>query len=201
MTAEEVLRVMETGIRLNARRLARRCPQSSLTADDLEQEARVAVLKAMPQYDPTRAKVVTYFPKRVYGAMLDALRDESFAPRLAVQRGEPLVKVVTFTAFNRCAYRTQDGEDPKGYGVYRIDPAHHDPEPADCTRVEFAALCRRLFDGLTAAERRVLVLYYCDGLTMKQIAGRLGVSESRVSQIHSAVLGRCRASDPREVAA
>lgn len=61
------------------------------------------------------------------------------------------------------------------------------------------ALCR-----LRARERRILTLYYCHELTMKQIADRMGVGESRISQLHSAALGRLKVGvnallQPREV--
>lgn len=38
--------------------------------------------------------------------------------------------------------------------------------------------------GLPPQERTVVTLYYFEGLTLKEIKGALGVSESRVSQIH-----------------
>jgi len=47
---------------------------------------------------------------------------------------------------------------------------------------------------LREREQQVITLYYEEELTMKQIAGRLEVDESRVSQIHSAALARLRMS-------
>lgn len=46
--------------------------------------------------------------------------------------------------------------------------------------------------GLTRAERLILVLYYYEQMTMKQIGDTLDLSESRVSQMHSAILSRLR---------
>ncbi|MBV8353842.1 MAG: FliA/WhiG family RNA polymerase sigma factor [Candidatus Eremiobacteraeota bacterium] len=40
-------------------------------------------------------------------------------------------------------------------------------------------------DALPPQERIVISLYYFEGLTLKEIKGALGVSESRVSQIHA----------------
>ena len=40
-------------------------------------------------------------------------------------------------------------------------------------------------EELNAQERTVISMYYFDGLTLKEIKGALGVSESRVSQIHA----------------
>jgi len=54
-------------------------------------------------------------------------------------------------------------------------------------------LLAAVIDELPAKERTVLSLYYFDELTMKEIGAVLEVSESRVSQIHSAALLRIRA--------
>ena len=42
--------------------------------------------------------------------------------------------------------------------------------------------------GLSDKERRVVAMYYFDGLTMKEVGSILGISESRVCQIHSQVM-------------
>ncbi|RME36404.1 MAG: FliA/WhiG family RNA polymerase sigma factor [Planctomycetota bacterium] len=46
--------------------------------------------------------------------------------------------------------------------------------------------------GLTRAERLILMLYYYEEMTMKEIGMALDLSESRVSQMHSAILERLR---------
>ncbi|MGB2987073.1 MAG: FliA/WhiG family RNA polymerase sigma factor [Phycisphaerae bacterium] len=46
--------------------------------------------------------------------------------------------------------------------------------------------------GLTRAERLILILYYYEEMTMKEIGMTLDLSESRVSQMHSAILTRLK---------
>jgi RNA polymerase sigma factor for flagellar operon FliA len=46
--------------------------------------------------------------------------------------------------------------------------------------------------GLNRAERLILVLYYYEEMTMKEIGETLDLSESRVSQMHSAILARLK---------
>jgi len=46
--------------------------------------------------------------------------------------------------------------------------------------------------GLSRAERLIVILYYFEEMTMKEIGETLDLSESRVSQMHSAILGRLR---------
>jgi RNA polymerase sigma factor for flagellar operon FliA len=47
--------------------------------------------------------------------------------------------------------------------------------------------------GLSRAERLIIVLYYFEEMTMKEIGSTLDLSESRVSQMHSSILARLRA--------
>lgn len=47
-------------------------------------------------------------------------------------------------------------------------------------------------DLLPERERLVLILYYYEEMTLKEIGAILGVSESRVSQIHTKAIGRLR---------
>lgn len=52
----------------------------------------------------------------------------------------------------------------------------------------------RALSRLRERERRILTFYYFEELTMSQIADRLHVDESRVSQLHSAALVRLKSS-------
>jgi RNA polymerase sigma factor for flagellar operon FliA len=47
--------------------------------------------------------------------------------------------------------------------------------------------------GLSRAERLILILYYYEEMTMKEIGMTLDLSESRVSQMHSSILARLKA--------
>ncbi len=46
--------------------------------------------------------------------------------------------------------------------------------------------------GLNRNERLIIILYYYEELTMKEIGQTLGLSESRVSQMHSSIVGRLK---------
>jgi RNA polymerase sigma factor for flagellar operon FliA len=46
--------------------------------------------------------------------------------------------------------------------------------------------------GLSRAERLIVLLYYYEEMTMKEIGSTLDLSESRVSQMHSAIIKRLR---------
>ena len=46
--------------------------------------------------------------------------------------------------------------------------------------------------GLTKSERLIIILYYFEEMTMKEIGATLDLSESRVSQIHSSIVERIK---------
>ena len=73
--------------------------------------------------------------------------------------------------------------------VERIDTIADDDERSDpehaATATEAKARFRRAFDLLPRREREVAVLLYVKNLTLREIGEILGVSESRVCQIHT----------------
>jgi RNA polymerase sigma factor for flagellar operon FliA len=73
--------------------------------------------------------------------------------------------------------------------------AGDEADPFDlCYRSEQREILNRALSHLRERERQIIALYYQQELTMKQIAERLNVDESRVSQLHSAALVRLRSS-------
>jgi RNA polymerase sigma factor for flagellar operon FliA len=79
----------------------------------------------------------------------------------------------------------------------RIEPAllaGNEADPFDlCYRREQREILGRALSHLRERDRHIITLYYRQELTMKQIAERLHVDESRVSQLHSAALVRLKA--------
>jgi RNA polymerase sigma factor for flagellar operon FliA len=59
-------------------------------------------------------------------------------------------------------------------------------------KIELQKLLAVGIDGLPEKERLVLSLYYFEGLTMKEVGLVLGITESRVSQLHSKAVIRLR---------
>ncbi len=70
-------------------------------------------------------------------------------------------------------------------------PARPDTQPDRiCARGELREALSRAMDMLPERYRKVVVLYYTNDLTMKEIGGMLGINESRVSQIHKSALAK-----------
>ncbi len=59
-------------------------------------------------------------------------------------------------------------------------------------QVEVQERVRAAMAQLPARERRIIGLYYFGEVTMKQIGARIGVNESRVSQLHARAMQRLR---------
>ena len=57
-------------------------------------------------------------------------------------------------------------------------------------RIQKSDLMRLVTKGLNRNERLIIILYYYEELTMKEIGATLDLSESRVSQMHSAIVQR-----------
>ncbi len=57
---------------------------------------------------------------------------------------------------------------------------------------EMVALLKHAIQELDEKEQQVMILYYYDELTLKEIGKILGVSESRISQIHAKALVKLR---------
>jgi len=53
-------------------------------------------------------------------------------------------------------------------------------------------LMKLVTKGLNRNERLIIILYYYEELTMKEIGNTLGLSESRVSQMHSSIVARLK---------
>jgi RNA polymerase sigma factor for flagellar operon FliA len=80
---------------------------------------------------------------------------------------------------------------PEALLVRDILPCPHSIDPGDAAaRAELIDAVAMRIGELPDAERRVITMYYREGLLLREIGEVLGVTESRVSQIHSRALAR-----------
>jgi RNA polymerase sigma factor for flagellar operon FliA len=87
--------------------------------------------------------------------------------------------------------RSGEEQEPSTLGDHLADPNALDIETrleAEQTRV----VMMRTLDQLPEQERLVVSLYYYEHLTLCEIGRALGISESRVSQVHSRAMSRLR---------
>lgn len=88
---------------------------------------------------------------------------------------------------------TQYGDDDKDKDIREIDIIRDKKSTAPPIEAQKRDLKNLLTRGLTRAERLIIVLYYYEEMTMKEIGATLDLSESRVSQMHSSILARLKA--------
>lgn len=89
------------------------------------------------------------------------------------------------------SYEDLTSSDDDGPGEY---VANDDPGPEKhVTGLSFKESLAQAIDNLPEREKLVLALYYDEELNLKEIGQVLGVSESRVSQIHSQAAARLKA--------
>ena len=85
---------------------------------------------------------------------------------------------------------SEDGESVKINDI--SDYAEKDTVFEQLEKKELKQVLSQILSELPENELRVIQLYYFEELMIKEIAQILELSESRVSQIHSKVLGKLR---------
>lgn len=215
----ELIRRHVPVVRQLAEREVQRLPRS-VDVEDLVQEGSFGLMDALEKFDPARGiKFKTYCATRVRGAMLDALRNLDWVPRLERQRTGQVER-------ERAAFRERHGRDPSDGeiaarldlnerdvmrtaprqmhsvsdrrhaggedGDHPLDTIARSGEDGPSETVHRADLLAELGRLLSDKERHILTMYYKRGLTLKQIGAQLSITESRVCQIHANMIRRLK---------
>ena len=119
--------------------------------------------------------------------------EEEISRRLGLPTAEydKLMKdatTVTQVSLSRKWFETDSHKDVREIDVLE-DKRSEDPFRA-AQRKDIKELVTR---GLSRAERLIIILYYFEEMTMKEIGETLDLSESRVSQMHSSIIMRLKA--------
>lgn len=190
-------------------------PHGALGYEDLIGHAVVGLIDAIEKFDPCRnVKFETYALTRIRGEVIDVIRSLDWTPR-SVRRLETQLRQAYSELECKLRRPPNDVEtaDHLGMSVEDLEGALADvgqsavlsldemiasggeimagssddsDDPAECAaRSDQKRLLARAIDDLPERERTVIALYYYDSLTQKEIAAALGVTESRVCQIHT----------------
>ncbi|MGE3180165.1 MAG: FliA/WhiG family RNA polymerase sigma factor [Phycisphaerae bacterium] len=110
--------------------------------------------------------------------------------RLAPGDFEKLIRDANAVSLVSLSKKFNDSDSSRDVFELDVTPNAHDSDPVmDAQKQDVRDLVTK---GLSRAERLIIVLYYYEQMTMKQIGQTLDLSESRVSQMHSAILQRLR---------
>jgi RNA polymerase sigma factor for flagellar operon FliA len=191
----------------------------SLERDDLEAIGMLGLISAADSWEPERGlKFSTFAFPRVRGAILDELRRMDFLPRGRREKVRELDRVVSeleqstgappapeeiagalgvsldevdeiLTSAKSAGQASLDDGPSEELSAMLSDPRSDDPV-GSAEWQEMKHLLVRAISELPDQERTVITLYYGEELLLKEIGEVLGVTESRVSQIHSRALYR-----------
>jgi RNA polymerase sigma factor for flagellar operon FliA len=189
--------------------------RAPLSREDLVSAGLVGLLKAARDYDPSHeAEFQTYAYIRIRGAVLDELKADAFMPAavnkqireatklridLMEKRGtapsdEELAGKLQITVdklyqlFNnaRASHFLSFDQSYEDEPLSNYLTAENSPDPSQ--HLQQGELVEQLAEAiaqLDERQRQIVVLYYQQELTMKQIAEVFGLTEPRVSQLHA----------------
>ena len=218
---EEVVDRYAPLVKRIAHHLLLRMP-ASVQIDDLIQSGMIGLLEAAKKYDVSKgASFETYAGIRIRGSMLDEVRKGDWAPRSVHRKSRKVAEAIKAIE-SRTGKDAKDPEiakelnidlnayfailqDASGSRLFSFDDVMEGddsaielavgdlPGPCDgLQRDTFKANLANAISGLPDREKLVLALYY-EELNLKEIGEVIGVSESRVSQIHSQAAMRLKA--------
>jgi RNA polymerase sigma factor for flagellar operon FliA len=187
-----------------AGRLRTRMPES-VEQDDLVSDGVLGLMDAIERFEPNRGlSFQTFAVPRIRGAIIDGMRSMDFVPR-SVRDKLRVIARARVTLEERLGRIPEDSEVAveSGIDIHQLrdltrqatsnhanlddfDLADELSSAAD-HRVEQSDVktsLMRVVEQLRERDQVIIALYYFEGLTLAEIGQVLGVTESRVSQVH-----------------
>jgi RNA polymerase sigma factor FliA len=193
-----------------ARRLAARTGWA-VSPDDLWSAGALGLIEAGRRFDPGRdVRFETFAEHRIRGAMLDEMRRMDHLPRRLraeverIERARAALAQRLSREPDLAELAAEVGQQPENVAealqlLQPAMPVHddlaHDGQPPPEDAIDRGQLQGRLARAIAALPERLgvlLALYYDEGLTYREIAKVMGVSEPRVCQLHGDAVKRLR---------
>jgi RNA polymerase sigma factor for flagellar operon FliA len=191
---------------------------SAIDVDDLISYGIIGLIDALEKYDPSKqVKFETYAYFRIRGAIIDELRKQDWVPRSLRQKAKKIERTIDLIE-SKLGRQAKDEEIAQYLSISvdklqnimgelhssiifsldeqiveragtikAISNESGDPQQLIGTK-EVKEILGHAIDELPERENKIISLYYFDELTLKEIGLVLGISESRVSQLHTRAL-------------
>ena len=117
--------------------------------------------------------------------------DEELAKELEISTDE-LLNWQGQTKMSNLISLDEYSEEGSESGIEAVGNAHFDCPEEAVEKEELKKMIVEALELLTEKERSVVVLYYYEDMTLKEISMVLEVSESRVSQLHTKALNKMK---------
>lgn len=119
--------------------------------------------------------------------------DHDLAEALNISEGELRRMRANLRSLSFVSIEQLEGGETLEHSLERLLADTRQPDPLSTAHTEaFRRALQEAICLLPERERRVLMMYYRDELTMKQISAMLRVTESRICQIHGHAITRLR---------
>lgn len=192
-----------------------------IQVEDLIQAGMIGLIEAARNFDQTKgAAFITYAGIRIRGSMLDEIRKGDWAPR-SVHRNSRILAKATREIENQKGRDVRDREVAKFLDI-GITEYHQMLQDASTTKIfafedlginedaldyignpitgpyeklqseDFKKKLASEIRALPDREKMVISLYYNEELNLREVGEVLGVSESRISQIHTQAVTRLK---------
>lgn len=120
----------------------------------------------------------------------DELADAMDMSSVEMARVLEEVRGVVLLSLNQTGNETEEGHS--GGLAEVIEDPNSENALEEIERAEMSEVLVDFISDLSEQEKLVLALYYYEEMTLKEIGQTLGISESRVSQIHTKAISRLR---------
>lgn len=216
---EKIVRHFAPKIKYLALRLKARLPKN-VELSELISAGTLGLMECFGKFQPQLGiKFDTYAENRIRGAMLDDLRRldwfprslrqkvrhvEEAATRIEGEKGRPATEQEIAEMTNYSEKEVREAMEAMQHqlclsldalqeGMAFSEESLSDNEPyKNAVTSELVEKVAILIEELTPREKLVLSLYYSDELNMREAAEVMGVTEGRISQLHSQALLRLR---------
>ena len=178
----------------------------TITEEDLVNTGVLGLIDAINKYDPNKGvKLSTYAEIRIRGHIIDSLRKLDWVPRNVRQKARHIETAILeveqklgrdVEEYMKYAEKISNsglvsidskvGSDEDGTtSLWQIISINDDTPDKYVEEEELKRIITDIISKLKERERLVITLYYYEELSMKEIGEILGLTESRISQIHT----------------